>query len=188
MSLIALGVALWSAVHFFPALAPRARGKLIDRLGQWTYQGLFSAGVIAALLCMVLGWRSAEVVTVYQPAAGMATLTSALMALAAVLFISARAPTDIRRALRHPQLGSIVLWALAHLLSNGDSRSLLLFGGLGLWALLEMGLISRREGAWQKPAPAGVVRTVISMCIGLALWLVLAFAHPWLAGVPVLRG
>ena len=39
--------------------------------------------------------------------------------------------------LRHPMLTGVVVWAVAHLLVNGDVASLVLFGWMGLWALAE---------------------------------------------------
>ena len=42
---------------------------------------------------------------------------------------------------------------MSHLLANGDGRSIVLFGGLGLWAVVAIVAINRRDGAWQKPEP-----------------------------------
>jgi hypothetical protein len=74
---------------------------------------------------------------------------------------------------------------VAHLLLNGDNRSLLLFGGLALWALVEIVAISRREGVWIK----GAVPTATSeLSPGLIATVVIAltvFLHPWIAGVPI---
>jgi hypothetical protein len=112
-------------------------------------------------------------------------VTLALMYVALTLFFSSRVPTDIKRVLRHPQLTGVVVWAVAHLLGNGDSRSLALFGGLGLWALLEMAAINRRDGPWQKPEPVGLPRSLVPLGIGAVAWALLFFAHPWIAGVPL---
>ena len=48
--------------------------------------------------------------------------------------------------IRHPQLTAVKLWAVAHLLVNGDSASLLLFGGLLVWAVLEVVIINKQDG------------------------------------------
>jgi uncharacterized membrane protein len=80
----------------------------------------------------------------------------------------------------------MLTWSVAHLVSNGDSRSLVLFGGLGGWALVEMIVINRRDGAWIKPEPAGMPRSLIPLAIGAVAWVLLAFLHPWIAGVPAL--
>jgi uncharacterized membrane protein len=183
--MLVAGVLLWSAVHLFTALAAGARQRLLDRYGRGPYRGIYSLLILASVVLMVLGWRGSAPVAAYAAPAGMHEATIALMLVAMVLFVAGRAPTDVRRVLRHPQLTGVALWGAAHLLSNGDSRSLVLFGGLGLWALVEMMLINRRDGAWERPEPFGSRRTAIATLIGVAAWIVLGLVHPWIAGVRV---
>ena len=86
-------------------------------------------------------------------------------------------------------LTGVLIWALGHLLANGDNKSLVLFGGLGLWALISIITISRNEGVWVKPAKiASVGREVLSVVIVATLYAILVFVHPWIAGVPVVGG
>lgn len=177
---------MWWAVHLFPGLCAGQRRAVIGRIGLGPYRGLFSLLLVLAVVCMVAGWRSVTPVTVYAAPPAMGGVTAVLMAVALILFVAARAPTDIKRLLRHPQLSSVVVWSAAHLLSNGDSRSLVLFIGLALWAVVEMAVISRREAAWKRPEPVGAARTGLSAAIGLAAFAVVTFIHPWIAGVPAL--
>ena len=53
--------------------------------------------------------------------------------------------------MRHPMLTGFALWALAHILVNGDGPSVVLFGGLLLWALAEIVIINRAEPQWSPP-------------------------------------
>src|SRR5690606_9302089 len=129
------------------------------------------------LVLIVLGWRATPPTALWSPPAGMRHATMTLMPFAVILFISARAPTDIKRFIRHPQLTGVKLWAVAHLLSNGETRSVILFGGLLAWAVLEVIFINRRDGAWVKPAPVGGLKTAISALIGLIATGVLVWAH-----------
>ncbi len=62
-----------------------------------------------------------------------------------------------------------MVWATAHLLLNGDSRSVLLFGWLGIWALLEIVFISRREGEWVKKPVPGWSREIRGLAISLVI-------------------
>ena len=77
--------------------------------------------------------------------------------------------------LRHPQLIGVCLWAGAHLLVNGDMPSLVLFGGLLLWALAEIVLINRTP--WTRPAIIPPLRKEITVPLaalvvyGLAAWV-----------------
>ena len=186
MLLLVLGVLLWSGTHLFVALSVQRRAALIAQIGAGPYKAAFSLVLVAALVMIVLGWRSTPPTSVWLPAEGMRHLTLALMPLAVILFLSARAPTDIKQFIRHPQLTGVKLWAVAHLLTNGEARSIVLFGGLLAWAVLEVIFINRRDGARVKPPRVGALRTTISALVGLLVTGVLVFAHPWFAGLPVL--
>jgi uncharacterized membrane protein len=91
-------------------------------------------------------------------------------------------PTNLKRWIRHPQLTGVAVWGLAHLVANGDTRSLVLFGGLGAWAVLEIVLINRREGAWQKPAPLPITADLKPLVAAAVAFALLLYLHPWIAG------
>lgn len=184
--LLVLGLLLWAGVHLFVSIGAGARRQVVARIGIGPYKGLFSLAVIGAIVLMVLGWKALPPEALYLPPAAMRHVTMLLMPFAVILFISARAPTDIKQFIRHPQLTGVKLWAVAHLLSNGEVRSVILFGGMLAWAVLEVIFINRRDGAWVKPAPVGMTRTAISAVVGLVLTAVLVYAHPWLSGMPLL--
>lgn len=184
--LLVFGILLWSVTHLFVAWGVQARGRLIGSLGLGPYKGLFALTLLIALALIVMGWRSMPATSLWLPPPGMRHATMSLMPIAVILFISARAPTDIKQYIRHPQLTGVKLWAVAHLLSNGETRSIILFGGLLAWAVLEVIFINRRDGAWKKPAPVGMTRTLISAAIGLVVTGALVFGHPWFAGLPVI--
>lgn len=182
MVLLIIGLLLWSIVHLSKAVFPAQRARLIAGIGELPYKGLFSLLIVAALVLIVAGWRSTLPWALYMPPLALRHLTFLLMPVAVVLFIAARAPTDIKQYIRHPQLSGVKLWAVAHLLANGEIRSLVLFGSLLVWAVLEVILISRRDGAWVKPARVGLPLTLVSTAIGLALTAALMWAHPWFTG------
>ncbi|AQA17625.1 NnrU protein [Halioglobus japonicus] len=186
MTLILVGLLLWAAVHFIPSLAPDLKTSLKNRLGEGGYMGLFSLALVAALVLMVFGWRSVEQPTHYYTLplwtrdAGMG-----LILVAMILFMASKPPTRIRRIIRHPQLTGLIVWALAHLMMNGDNRSVLLFSGLAVWGALEILLINRREGEWVKPEAPSWGKEIVVVLIGCVAYAIFAFAHPWLAGVAV---
>jgi uncharacterized membrane protein len=186
MLLLILGVLLWSAAHLSKAAAPGVRAGLIGRLGEGPYKGLFALTIVASLVLIVVGWRSTLPSALWHPPAAMRHVTMLLMPFAVILFVSARAPTDIKQFIRHPQLAGVKLWAVAHLLSNGELRSVVLFGGLLAWAVLEVIFINRRDDAWVKPAPVGAAKTLLGVVIGLVLTAVLLYVHPWIAGRAVI--
>jgi uncharacterized membrane protein len=100
-----------------------------------------------------------------------------------VLFAASGVPSNLKRWIRHPQLTGVLVFAAGHLLSNGDQRSLVLFGGLGLWSIAAMIAISRRDGAWQKPAPVAPTAELKPLVAAIVIFAVLFFVHPWIAGV-----
>ncbi|MGB5440077.1 MAG: NnrU family protein, partial [Gammaproteobacteria bacterium] len=152
MSMLATGLLIWVVVHLFPSLLPKQRQKLISSIGDKAYQGIFALCILAGLLLMVFGWRSAIPTPVYTPLAELREPAMLLVVIAFVLLVAASFPsTRIKRVIRHPQLSGVLLWAIAHLLLNGDSRSLLLFPVLGVWSLVSMLTINRRDGIWIKP-------------------------------------
>ena len=106
------------------------------------------------------------------------------MFVALLLFAASGMTTNIKRVLRHPQLTGVATWGAAHLLANGDLRSLVLFGGLGLWAIVAMLCINRRDGAWQKPELQPMLGEWKPLAAAVAGFVVLYLLHPWIAGVP----
>ena len=186
MLLLTAGILLWAAVHFIPSLAQPLKRSMVAKLGGNGYKAIFSLLVIAALLMMVFGWRSIEVPGhLYTLPAWSRSVGMLLVLLAFVLFIASNAPTRIRQFVRHPQLTGVTVWALAHLLMNGDVRSLILFGGMGLWAVLEIVAINRRDAEWVKPAVPGWGKEALTLTIALVVYAAVSFAHPWIAGMPV---
>ena len=185
MNLLISGICLWAAVHFMPALFPSVKLSLKAKLGEGGYMGLFALAVLAGLGMIIMGWRSAQPSLVYLPPEMLRMLALPLMVVAFLLFVSAKRNTRLKLILPHPQLTSLVVWSVAHLLANGDSRSIVLFGGLGLWAILEIILISRRDGPAAKPELPSWGSEVLGLVIALVVTGVVFAIHPWIAGVPV---
>ncbi len=177
------GVLVWAVVHLSPALAPRLRERL-DR--DKAFRGLFALGVFAGLALVIVGWRSAVPQPAYAPPAWGATLAWPLMFAAVWLFGASHAKGSVARRLRHPQLIAVLLWSVAHLLANGDTRSLVLFGGLGVWALLEIPLLNRRDRDWRPQPSRAAARELLGLVIAGVLFAALVYLHPWFAGARLL--
>lgn len=188
MILLVSGIVLWSAVHFIPTLGRPLRERLIDGLGEIGYKIAFSVLVVSSIALIVIGWRAIPEVTLYTLPTWTRPIGFLLMIVAFVLFGSARHPTAIKRFIRHPQLMSIVVWSISHLITSGSTRALVLFGGLGLWALIEMPLINRRDGPYSKPQAPGWKIESRGIAIAAVIFIVALLLHPYFAGVaPVPR-
>jgi uncharacterized membrane protein len=184
LGLLIAGIVAWSAMHLFPAVLPGARLELVDRLGRGPWRGLFSLVIISSLVLIVFGWRSSVPDFVYTPPLAGSPVPAVLVLIAFVLFVAARVPSNIKRMLRHPQLTGLILWVVAHLLANGDSRSIALFGGLGCWALAEIVLINRRDGAWERPDARPILADVIVVIAAAFAFALVLYFHERLFGVP----
>lgn len=186
MTMMYAGLALFMATHLLLAAAPAAIDTQRSRLGEGPVKGLIALPSLAGLVLIVMGWRAGEAIWLYTPPAAARLPGLLLIAAGIYLFVVANRPSRVKRRLRHPQLTGLLLWCTGHLLLNGDSRSLALFGSFAAWAILEILLINRRDGHWQRPEPAPFSTDLITAGISLLALLALAWAHPWLAGVPVL--
>lgn len=186
MNLLIAGVLLWSLAHFIPSLAQPLKQSLVGKAGENGYKGIFTLLMFASLAMIIFGWRSIDQPTyLYTLPFWTRHLGMLLVLIAFILFVASGMPTRIKQVLRHPQLTGMAIWAAAHLMMNGDSRSLVLFGGLGIWAVLEMVFINRRDGEWVKPEVPGMGQEVKILVISLVMVGVVIFAHPWLAGVAI---
>jgi uncharacterized membrane protein len=123
---------------------------------------------------------------VWSPPAFMRHITIGLMLFAVIFLTAAFVPSHIKTWLKHPMLASIKTWALAHLISNGDLGSILLFGSFLAWAVYARIAAKRRGDLGSAAAPAGWTNDVIVVVIGIVIYLALGFAfHPMVIGVPV---
>lgn len=188
MNWLILGIALFAAVHLVSAVVPGSCKSLKAAVGDKLFRTVYSLLALAGVVLIVIGWRSAVPVAVYAPPAWGATLAFLLMFVAVFLFGASHAKTNLKRYVRHPQLTAVILFSVAHLLSNGDIRSIVLFASLGAWALVEIPLINRREGEWIKPPRASMKSEMIGATISVVVFLVLVALHPYFAGVSPLPG
>ncbi|MDH3519987.1 MAG: NnrU family protein [Myxococcales bacterium] len=183
MDLLVLGVLLWCAVHLMPSVARPLRQALVSRLGEGRYRGVFALFILAALVLIVLGWRSTPAVVLFAPPAWGRAAAGPLVLLALFSFAASQKKTNVDRLIRHPQLTGVAIWAAAHLLCNAESRALVLFGTLGVWALLEMLFINRREGPRERPAAQPIRAEIKPFVASLLVFAVLFLLHPYFSGV-----
>lgn len=183
MLILAAGFALWCAGHFLPSALPGVRERLIDAIGEGPYKGVFSLDAALAIVLMVIGYQRAAFIPVYDPPAWGVHLNNLMMLVAVWLFAVGGAKAWIATRLRHPMLTGVAVWGLSHLLVNGDSASILLFGGMLLWSLGMMWMINRRSAGWAPPRWGGWGAEAKAALLSLGVFAVIVFAHGWLFGV-----
>lgn len=187
MAMLISGVLLWVVVHLIPGPGRSIRNKVVPVIGEGPYKAIFSLLLVGAILLIVFGWRGTVPQSVYVPPAWGGPGAIVLMPLAIYLFGAAHAKTRVKRLIRHPMLSGVAVWSAAHLLANGDDRSLLLFGGLGLWALLEIAVINRRDRDWRPPPVPALAGEFRLLVISAVVFVVLVFLHPKFAGIAAVQ-
>lgn len=183
MSALILGVLLWSLMHFLPAADLGVRRKCISKVGENPYKGVFALLMILSIYLMVSGWKATIPELVYLAPTWGRHLTALLMLVGFILFFAPYPPNNFKRFLRHPQLTGLICWGVGHLLSNGEMRSIILFGGLTVWAVLQILLINRRDGARTMPQAVPIKNDIGLVIGGLVVYAVIVMLHPWLFGV-----
>lgn len=172
-----IGLALWWAAHFLKRVAPGVRGKMVAAVGEKPVKAVVGIVLIGAVVLLVKGFEQVTYTPVYTPIPGIGYLNNALMLVAIFVFGIGMAHGRLSVRVRHPMLLGVILWAFAHLLVNGDLASIVLFGGLGVWAVLQIWLINRAEGAWVRPTPGKPLRDRILFLVTLLVFVAIAEIH-----------
>ena len=173
-ALLSTGIALWVLPHWFKRIAPGPRAAMGD-----AGKGIVAALTVLGVVLMVIGYRGAPVDPVYAAPGWGVHLNNLLMLVAIFLFGAGSSKGRARGWFRHPMLLGFTVWAVAHLLVNGDLASLMLFGGLGAWALITMIVINRATPDWHRP-PAGAIGGDIRLVvITLVLFAVITAIHSY---------
>jgi uncharacterized membrane protein len=126
---------IFLTVHLIPTFV-HLRQKLIGCKGEAFYRIGYSGAALAGLILIIIGKGRAAYVPVWDPPGWAYLTTQVTMLIVLILVPAAYLPTNLKRFMRHPFLTGIALWALSHLLVNGDLASMVLFGGFGVFDLL----------------------------------------------------
>jgi uncharacterized membrane protein len=179
MILLTSGVALWWGAHLFKRLAPEARANMGDK-----GRGLMALLIALSVVLMVLGYRAADGAFFWGRHPATVGINN-LMMIAALYFTSPGPKKGaIFYKMRHPMLTGFLIWALAHILVNGDVPSFVLFGGLGVWALVEMMVINRAEPEWTGPAKGKLGKDAMFVGISVGLLGIIGMIHSYLGYSP----
>ncbi len=179
MTLIILGLFLWWGAHLFKRLAPARRAAMGD-----AGKGLVTVVVLAGVVLMVVGYRGNTAPDLWYPPAFLTHVNNLLMLFAVYLYAASGMKTRITRVIRHPQLTAVKAWAVAHLLVNGDLASIILFGGLLAWAVVEVILINRAEPRPAPNPPASLGKEIGAVVGAVVVTGAIGWVHNWLGVWP----
>jgi len=188
LAILVLGLVVFLATHVFVTFRGQ-RARLMMRLGTG-YRALFGLVAIVGLALIVWGYghyRAEGLVPVWSPPAFMRHITLGLMLIAVIVFTAYFIPSHIKMWTKHPMFAGIKLWAFAHLLSNGDLGSILLFGSFLAWGVYARIAAKRRGDLGATTAPTGWTNDIIVVVLGVIVFLLLGYYfHPYAIGVSVL--
>ncbi|MGA7490884.1 MAG: NnrU family protein [Xanthobacteraceae bacterium] len=189
MGMLVIGLVLFLGAHVFVTLrAPRA--AVIARIGEGPYKGLMSLVSLVGLILVGYGfgrYRATGWIDVWSPPWWTYYITQFLMWPASICVVAAYARGNIWRALKHPMLVGVKTWAAAHLISNGDLGSIVLFGSFLAWAVYDRITLKHRTDPGAPRIPVdGHRNDIIALVVGTLLYLALGLVfHPLVVGVAV---
>ncbi|ASP82521.1 putative membrane protein [Sinorhizobium meliloti] len=189
MAILVLGIIIFLSMHLVRVVAPGFRAGIIDSRGKGTWMGLYTIVSLVGLCLIIYGFGQArgETGMVYDPPIFLRHIALLLMLVAFIVLAAGFLPAGrIAVALKHPQVLSIKIWALAHLLANGETSSVLLFGSFLAWAVILRISLKRRERAGEKVLPVfkSARNDVLAVVIGLVAFVLFVWKlHELLIGV-----
>ena len=186
--ILIIGLMVFLGAHLFVSFRDD-RARMIARLGMGGYRALFAFNALVGLALIVWGfanYRAHGWVQIWSPPTFMRHITVGLMLFSVIFITAAFIPSHIRMKLKHPMLAGVKTWAFAHLLSNGDLGSILLFGSFLAWGVYARISLKRRGDDGAAAAPSGWGNDIIVVALGIVIYLAFGFAfHPIVIGVPV---
>jgi uncharacterized membrane protein len=222
-SLIA-AAAFFLAIHLLVS-GTRLRNTIVGTIGEGPYMAMFSLASLAGIVWISMAYGDARGFgETYWGAGAAGRHASLLIQLLAVLLIvpglTTRNPTSVKqegsleradvvsgmlRITRHPFLWGVAIWAAGHLLVNGDTPSLILFGTMLFLAVTgtfsidakrrrEVGATYEAFEAQTSNVPFGAIvsgRQKLSLgeigwwrlLLAVVIWAALLFGHPYAFGV-----
>lgn len=218
-----LAVVAFVGGHFLLGL-PSIRSALIERTGEHPFKGVYALLAAAAFTWMLLAYGAAPRVELWPTAPWSFWVLNIVLPISTILLVCGytganptavgqeavlsddpRVARGIITVTRHPTLWAIGLWALSHLIANGDSASVLLFGGLAVLSFGGMTAIDTKKRAILGAAwgPFELTTSAIPFLAiaqgrttfdwagiglfriagGLLLWAALWVAHAFIIGV-----
>jgi uncharacterized membrane protein len=189
MTYLIAGLILFFGVHSIAIVAPAWRDRMVARIGDGPWKGLYALISIAGFVLLVWGYN----LTRHQPTLLYASPTwlryvaAVLMLPVFPLLLAAYLPGRIKTATKHPMLAATKFWALAHLLVNGALGDVLFFGSFLAWAVADRISLKHRPPRAIHTAPPSKLNDVVVVVLGLALYFVfIAWLHiRWIGVSPL---
>ena len=195
MTQLILGLILFLGAHSVRIWADGWRNQTIEAYGEKAFKGVYALVSILGFYLLVVGYGEARLQTValWNPPIFTKHISMLLMLLSSILLMATYIPRNhFKMRLGHPMVLSVKVWALSHLLANGNLADLVLFGSFLIWAVLNFRSARARDRAQvqnsdaneEAPLKPNLLATLIALFGGMGLWAVITFVlHAKLVGV-----
>ena len=188
MKWLLLGLVLFLGTHALRVYAEGWRSQQMARLGEKTFKSVYAVVSLLGFVLLCWGYDIARATptVLWVPPVATRHVAALLMLLASVLLVAAYVPGNhLKARMRHPMVLSVKVWALAHLLANGNLEDVILFASFLVWAVLCFRAARARDRAANLPPVVPQMRaTWVAVMGGVVLYAVFLFkAHAWLVGV-----
>ena len=188
MTYLILGLAIFLGVHSVRIFGDGWRTSMRNQHGENTYKGVYSVLSILGFALVIWGFGVAREapVQLWMPPRGMRHAASLLTLVSFILLAGAYVPRNFFKArFHHPMVLAVKVWALAHLMSNGNAAHVLLFGAFLAWAVLSFVAARKRDRLLNTVyAPATTSGTLITVVAGSLAWAAFAlYLHGMLIGI-----
>ena len=177
--ILILGIVLWWAAHLFKRVRPEQRAAMGDK-----GRGPVTLAIVAGVVLMVIGYKLTPFIYVWAPPAFTIHLNNVLVLVAIWMMSPAGTKGKILSKVRHPMLMGFRTWAMAHLLVNGDLASMVLFGGLLLWGMVEVVVINKAEPEWSPRTDGSIAKDGMFFVASIVLLVIIGYVHGLVGPVP----
>jgi len=199
MAWLILGLVLFLGPHSVRIFADDWRTRTIEKVGEKAYKGIYTVLTLIGFYALIVGYADARMqpVVIWQPPIATRHVSVLLMWFASILLVATHLPGNhLKLRLGHPMVLSVKVWALAHLLANGNLADLLLFGTFLLWSVLvykssrardraQAQLQAQASGGSAAAVPvAKMSATIMAVVVGALVWIGITFyLHAIVVGV-----
>jgi len=191
MTQLILGLILFLGAHSVRIWADGWRNQTIEAYGEKTFKGVHALVSLLGFYLLIVGYGEArlETVALWNPPVFTKHISILLMLFSSILLMAAYVPRNhLKMRLGHPMVLSVKVWALSHLLANGNLADLLLFGSFLMWAVLNFRSARARDRVLlaesQSTDQPKMLATLITLVGGMAIWVLITFVlHAKVVGV-----
>ncbi len=198
MTWLILGLVLFLGAHSTRIFADEWRTRSIETWGEKPFKAIYALVSLLGFYGLIIGYAEVRLqpLVLWQPPIATRHISLLLMLFASILLVAAYIPANhFKLRLGHPMVLSVKVWALAHLLSNGNVADVILFGTFLAWSVMNFKSARARDrtkaesqaqlsGETAPPTLPKMSATLIAVVVGAVLWGLITFVlHAQVVGV-----